>query len=147
MTLAMAAFQVSISSAGAIHCRKGAASGSTSGGALSSRISGSAPPSAIAAQKPPTQLLAPNAARATASAWSRRPAPSACDTTTEIPAPTMRSRMKSMAATWCASANPAAAASDSRAASAVPTRPTAMPRPSSRKSGKATGASRGFTAA
>ena len=42
---------------------------------------------------------------------------------------------------------PAAAASDSRAASTVPARPTAMPRPSSRKSGTASGARRGVMAA
>ena len=98
ITLAMEAFQASSIRAGASAIRKGCDSGSTSAGAFISRSSGPAKSSAISAVMPPSQLLAPSAARAVASATARRPPPSACVITTLMPAPMMRNRMKSVAA-------------------------------------------------
>ena len=68
ITLAIEAFQASSSIAGAIHCSKGKARGSTESGAFIARSKGSAASSASKAALPPSQLLAPSDARATASA-------------------------------------------------------------------------------
>ena len=124
-------------SATASTCRKGVASGSTSGGALMSSSSGSAATTVTSATPRPIQVLAPSPARATASAWSRRPAPRFCVMTTLTPMPTTRNRMNSAAIRWLASENAPAAVSESRAASHSPTAPTVMPSRNSAKMGQA----------
>ena len=55
----------------------------------------------------------------------------------------MRKKMKSMAVTWLAKAKAAPAVSELRAASAVPTMPTAMPSKSSMNKGQARLSKRG----
>mmetsp|Transcript_6590 Transcript_6590/g.27259 ORF Transcript_6590/g.27259 Transcript_6590/m.27259 type:complete len:250 (-) Transcript_6590:1617-2366(-) len=143
MTLDMLAFQASSSSAGAKACSRPRASGSTSVGVFTRPSSGPAASSAMQAPPTPSQVLAPTTARATASAWSRRPAPRAWVTATLTPAPMTRNSTNSAANTWLAMPNAAPLRSDSRAASAVPMTPMPMPSSSSSSSGQVKGKSRG----
>jgi hypothetical protein len=143
ITPAMLAFQASSSKAGASTCRKGRASGKASAGAFIRRSSGSAANSTISVHSRPMRLLAPSAASARLRAASRWPAPSACVSTTPMPAPTMRNSRNSVICTWLASAKAPAAVSLTRAASAVATTPTAMPSANSTNSGHSSGQSLG----
>ena len=143
MTPAMDAFHASNNMAGARACRKGVANGNTSIGACMMLSNNAAPPNANDAVRTPTHVLAPNTARATASAVSRRPLPRLCATTTLTPAPTIRKRINSIAEIWFANANAAPAGSLMRAARIVPMTPTPMPSPSSRNIGQAISSKRG----
>ena len=72
-----------------------------------------------------------------------RQLPSACDTTTLTPAPTMRNSTNGIADSSPPSANAAPLASPSRAAKALPSRPIGMPSSLSMNSGAASGSKRG----
>ena len=136
MTPAIQAFQASSTSASASDCKNGAASSNTSAGALSIFSMGRAHNRASIAANPPIQVPEASAAHATRSASDRCPAPRFCVMTTLTPAPTRRKTMNNRPNTWWDSAKAPPAASDIRAASAVPTMPTTNPSDSSMNRGK-----------